>query len=311
MLLRDGEEAVNRTVACLPETHNFASRIDAMCEQQKQWRIRRNKGIEIGHYTVVPEERARIEASVKRRADNIAIVADAETCAGDIPLQRVQIPDAGIPGPTECVKSGVTGKIRGPDNLVLIVDFARYVSGTKCSRSTQITQIDELPFFPQQGVAREDVDACLGVERRADARGADDMAAIVYAEGPPVWITAHRGKFENLSVSPHNGLLLELLGASGWAGQIQRSVLGISSHFAAVINQPSLSVFTSESRQGIQHALKPDKWQAGAEGAKAAEILSPRVLGYRFGQAGSHADCIDSKGFAVRPAKSRRGQIDY
>ena len=96
-----------------------------MREQQIQRRAG-GEGVEVAHYAVLPEERARVAVRIERRADHLASIVDRLAAGHHVTGQRSQVPHAGPFGPQEGVSpvEGRTlwGQGRKANRLALIVD---------------------------------------------------------------------------------------------------------------------------------------------------------------------------------------------
>ena len=160
----DRQESVNVATAVYSEACDLPAGIDPMCEQQVQ-RGTGSEGIEVNHSPVVAEERAYvIKACVTRHANHFAAVVNAKTAAIDVTGNRTQVPNARLLGPQEPVKGCVTGQIRSTNHLTLVVDLSRDIARSERSRATEIAEVNCRAFVPEQGVARQDVHAGIGVE---------------------------------------------------------------------------------------------------------------------------------------------------
>ena len=88
------QESVKVAGACAgrhdAKAYNLAAGIDAMCEQQIQGGVG-NESVQVEHLAVLPEESARVGTRVKRHANHIASVVNADGAAVSIPEQRAEV----------------------------------------------------------------------------------------------------------------------------------------------------------------------------------------------------------------------------
>src|SRR5271166_6361642 len=119
------------------KAHNLACGIDAVPVQQVQRRVGRNEAVEIGHHSVLPEERPDVSVPIVGNAGDLASVVNAKGSAYDVSGQRAQVGQHPLL-PEECVLVLVAGDVRGADHLSVVADG----EGTVIERPTQVPKIN-------------------------------------------------------------------------------------------------------------------------------------------------------------------------
>ena len=117
------QECVNVTCGIHAEAYDLPAGVDPVREQKIQRGVWCSEGVEIQHFSFVPEESARHAVRIERHANHFASVIDAETRAISVPGERPDIQDASFPGPQEGVKICVTFQVRNTNDLTFIVYF--------------------------------------------------------------------------------------------------------------------------------------------------------------------------------------------
>src|SRR5271166_748961 len=119
------------------KAHNLACGIDAVPVQQVQRRVGRNEAVEIGHHSVLPEERPDVSVPIIGNAGDLASVVNAKGSAYDVPRQRAKVGQHPLL-PEECVLVIVAGQVRCANNLAALVDG----EGGIVKSATQVAEIN-------------------------------------------------------------------------------------------------------------------------------------------------------------------------
>ncbi len=89
---------------------DLALGIDAGAVDQIQGGVRRNEGIEVCHYAVLPKERPAVEVYIAREANHLAFVVDVVGYAQKIPRKRTKVGHRAVL-PEESVRGCVAGQV--------------------------------------------------------------------------------------------------------------------------------------------------------------------------------------------------------
>jgi hypothetical protein len=143
---RPGQESRKRAGTLIEgQAHNLTVVIDVTGINQVQGGVRRNKGVEVGHSTVLPEEGTAVSVRIIRSTDYLAFVIHPEGPARHIPRQRAEVLHTALYGPEKSVKDGVARQVGLTDNLTSVIDGERKV----VCHASKAAQVNHGPVLPE------------------------------------------------------------------------------------------------------------------------------------------------------------------
>src|SRR5258708_30684247 len=104
--------------------------------------MRGNLGIEIGHCSVLSEERA-FASCAERVANDLAFIVNAEGNAEDVAGKLTEIGDRPVL-PEEGMRGCVTRQVGKTDHFTLVIDGLR-----SAERASEIAEVSRCPVLPQ------------------------------------------------------------------------------------------------------------------------------------------------------------------